>query len=143
MPIDERRRFDDLPDQTHDAIRALIMETDAPKDKAVLLILLRISEGLEKNTELTRGLEAAVTANSKSFTTHEANEAAMLGKARTAWWVFTGMLGFVSILAAVLLKIYTDDFKVVQTDVATLKHDVGLIQERHRIEDEILKGRAK
>lgn len=135
-----RRKYDDFPEQTHEAIRELIMKTDAPKDKAVLLILLRISEGLEDNTRLTQGLETTVREHNAALATHEADELLLLGKAKTAWWVFTGMLGALSLLAALVLRMYVEEFRTMQVDLVTLKQDMRTVQERLRAEEEVLKS---
>lgn len=61
-------------EKVHEDIRDLILETDAPKDKAMLLILLRISENLTANTVLTKKLNEQFDKHLIQFAQHEALE---------------------------------------------------------------------
>ncbi len=80
-------------DALHEDIHRLILASDDPKDKAVLLILLRISQNLEANTELTAKLSANLDAHVSKFNDHEKMEMALFNQGRGLWRVMVWVLG--------------------------------------------------
>lgn len=127
-------------DKTHKDIRELILQTDQAKDKAMLLILLKISENLETNTELTQGVSETVEKHIERYETHETREAVLVGQAKVAWFVLSAVLVLVQGVALYAIKSYSDDYRYLNTAVIKLRSDMDILQERRRIEDEIKKA---
>jgi len=132
IEIPERRGVD----ENHKDIRDLILSTEAPKDKAMLLILLKISDNLEDNTALTLGTKTA-------FESHEEKEQKMLAKATGAWWVLSGLMVMIIAVFAFWAKSGLEDFKILSKTVqehaisiSDLRKDVHTLQERNLIHDE-------
>ena len=63
-------------------IDALIIDTLESKDKALLLILKKISDNLEQNTNLTRTLTSDLKVHTDAFTKHEKEELALINQGR-------------------------------------------------------------
>ena len=149
-PVTDRRIPIRPDDETHTQIRDMILKTNDPKERATLLILLRISESLEENTAETHGISAAVTtlttgvtAHVERFNAHAKEDEIRVGKAKAAWWVVTGMVGVIALLGAMLLKYHLDKLTTVETQVEQLRRDVDQVRERHRIEDEVQKAQRR
>lgn len=70
-----------MPDIS-EQIDLLIVETPDPKDKALLLILKKISDNLEDNTCLTRTLTSDLKAHTEAFQKHEQQEMTLINQGR-------------------------------------------------------------
>lgn len=71
-----------MPDDIAKQIDDLIIETPDAKDKALLLILKKISNNLEDNTDLTRTLTSDLRAHTQAFEQHEKDELALINQGR-------------------------------------------------------------
>ena len=63
-------------------IEELIMSADDPKDKAMLLVLNKIADSLDENTELTRNLTCDLKAHTAAFQQHEKDEMSLINQGR-------------------------------------------------------------
>lgn len=122
-------------DTVHADIRDLILETESAKDKAMLLILLRISENLTANTTLTKKLNEQFELHLVQFAKHEALEMKLFFGGR---WVVRVMLAVLVIGQGALTwfggKTLTQ-FERVQEDVQTLKEYKAEHKSHHEQEE--------
>lgn len=70
------------PMPTHDDIEELITQADEPRDKAMLLILLRISQNLMRTADMTERLNTKIDEHVVAFTQHEKDEMALINQGR-------------------------------------------------------------
>lgn len=108
-------------EKVHEDIRDLILETDSAKDKAMLLILLRISENLTANTVLTKKLNEQFDTHVVQFAKHEALEMKLFFGGR---WVVRVMLAALVIGQGALTWFGAktlSQFEQLQADVQHLK----------------------
>jgi len=117
-------------DHTHADIRELILQTDAPKDKAMLLILLKISESLEANTQMTHDVSIKLDEHLENYKKHETDDAVRVGSFKTGWRVISGILIILQGVGLMAIKSYSDQNAVTNTAVSQLQMDVKIIQER-------------
>lgn len=134
LPFIDRRMS---TDKTHTELRSLIMETEAPKDKATLLIMLKISESLAENTDLTQNLSEKVDGHMDRYTAHETREAVLVGQAKTAWFILSGVLVLVQGVALYAIKSYIDDYRALNDRVSVIRRDLDTVTERWRLENDI------
>ena len=134
-------------DTTQDDIRELIMDMPEQKDKAILLILLRMAGTLDRNTEVMTSVSKKVDNQTGQLDAHIGTEKVMLGKAAGAWYVFSGVIVVAMGLAGVWFKSVSDNYSAVSSTVAshtlsisTIRKDIDLLQEKNRIEDSVSKG---
>ena len=137
-------------DRTHADIRELILKTDAPKDKAMLLILLKISESLESNTVLTQDVSDKLDQHIKRYDVHETEDKVRVGSIKTGWRILSGVVVVLQGLTMMAVKNHVDEDKQlvasvasikqdIARDVGSLRHDVDVIIERKKVEDELLR----
>jgi len=147
---DEQNEDRRAHDRTHTDIRELILKTDAPKDKAMLLILLKISESLEANTLDTQEIKQGLKELNGKYELHEVEDKVRTGSIKFGWRVFAGALIVLQGATALVVKSHIDeDVSIKQSvvvlgdyarsSIGTLRRDVDLLQERRRIEDEVYK----
>jgi hypothetical protein len=67
---------------THDDIEELITQAEGPRDKAMLLILLRISQNLMRTADMTEKLNKKIDDHVVAFTQHEKDEMALFNQGR-------------------------------------------------------------
>ena len=134
-------------DNTQEDIRSLILDMPDQKDKAILLILLRMAANLEQNTALTKNVSEKVETQVLWSATHESAEKVLIGKAAGAWYVLSGVIVFALGLSGFFIKGLAEDYKTLGVTVAShtvsikeIRKDVDLIQELARIKDGVQKG---
>ena len=133
---DERRSLDRVEhDKTSDSIRDLIMETPEAKDKAVLMILLKISDDLFRNTQITSSLSDKFEKHVEAFVKHANEEMKMISHNRGFLRGLLLLLTAVQILVGYILTTHFEDFKHIQEDVKYLKIEIEKHKEHHRLEE--------
>ena len=137
-------------DNTQEDIRSLILDMPDQKDKAILLILLRMATKLEKNTDLTENVLEKVETQAIWSASHEGNEKELIGKAAGAWYVLSGVIVIAMSVAGFWYKGVADEYKALgatvqshKEKIAEIRKDVDLLQERERIQDGVLKGGSR
>ena len=78
MTEPQRRASDGLGDK----IEELILAATEPKDKAFLLILNKIADNLDENTQLTRSLSTELKTHTIAFAQYEKDEMALINQGR-------------------------------------------------------------
>lgn len=136
MPTTDRRHSP----ANHDRIMQMIEETDAPKDKAILMILLQISNDLAHNTTATENISKEFSAHKELFDTHVVEEQTLLNQGKGLYRAMSWMLGVASVLVlAVLsmggyiLKDYRDDILEGERSVREMSHRLTTIEENVRL----------
>lgn len=110
---------------TPEKIEQLIVATDDPKDKAVLLILLEMGKSLSENTKLTKELHG-------EFREHAKEEVALIIKGRFLWRVLlTAALAAQGVLGWYFTR-HLDAFEKLQIRVAEMSLAIATHQETHR-----------
>lgn len=110
---------------TPEKIEQLIVATDDPKDKAVLLILLEMGKSLSENTKLTKELHA-------EFRLHAQEEVALIIKGRFLWrLLLAAALAAQGILGWYFTR-HLDAFEKLQARVAEMSLAIATHQETHR-----------
>jgi hypothetical protein len=127
-------------DSTPEDIRQLILQTEAPKDKALLLILLKMSENLNANTALTQKLSDQLDLHVDQFTKHEAKEMQLFFGGR---WIIRILLACLfagqTTLAWYGSKVLTQ-FEDVQREVQMLKEFKAEHRAHHEQEEKFRGG---
>jgi hypothetical protein len=114
-------------------IEALILQTDDPKDRALLLIQLEMVKSLIENTEVTKDLHS-------EFKMHAKEEMAMIVKGRFLWRVLlAGALGLQGVLGF-LFSQHLESHKALVSEVKVLNIDMATHKEHHRQEERFSAG---
>lgn len=74
-------------------IEGMIAEENDPKQRAFLIVLNSINNGLVANTDATRDMAKKFDEHLSTYETHTASEAEMVNKARGMWRVLAWVLG--------------------------------------------------
>lgn len=118
-------------EETNQDIRQLILETESSKDKAMLLILLKISDNLGANTKMTQGLTEQLTSHISTFAEHEKKEMALINQGRGAFRVALFSLTVFQAAFAWYGTQVVSDFKETREAVANLQSDMKVHKEYH------------
>ena len=120
-------------------IEDLILQADNPKDKAFLLILNKIANNLDENTNLTKALSADLKLHRDEFAKHEKDEMALINQGRG--FLRAAVLGLAAIQAGALWygNIVLKDFSQVQSDVIDLKQVMAIHTQHHADEEKWIK----
>lgn len=128
----------------HDAnsneIKALIMNTADPKDKAILLILLRISDDLFRNTQVTISLSDKFERHVESFVKHAEEEMSLINQGRGFLRAMVIALALVQALVIYIFTTHMEESDKMREDVARLKEYKAAHIAHHTME-ESLKGK--
>ena len=117
-------------DKTHTDIRELILKTDSPKDKAMLLILLKISESLEANTSMTVEVSTKLDNHLDNFIEHEKQEAIKQAQIKAGWRVLSGVLIILQSLALYAVKSHIDEAERMNIEINNIRRDVDIVKEQ-------------
>lgn len=120
-------------DKAHLDIRELILKTDSPKDKAMLLILLKISESLEANTSMTHEVSTKLDDHLDIFTEHEKQDAIKGAQIRTGWRVLSGILVLLQGIVMYAVKSHMDEARHMSTKINAIQTDVLVLKEQQKI----------
>ena len=120
-------------DKAHLDIRELILKTDSPKDKAMLLILLKISESLEANTSMTHEVSTKLDDHLDIFTEHEKQDAIKRAQIRTGWRVLSGILVLLQGVVMYAVKSHMDEARHMSTEINAIQTDVLVLKEQQKI----------
>jgi len=96
----------------------------------MLLILLKISESLEANTQMTHDVSIKLDEHLENYKKHETDDAVRVGSFKTGWRVISGILIILQGVGLMAIKSYSDQNAVTNTAVSQLQMDVKIIQER-------------
>jgi hypothetical protein len=142
-PEQDRRKQDPIQDK----IEELIMSSTDPKDKAFLLILNRMSDNLQENTELTRKLGEELSSHTKSFiehtnrfSKHEQEELALINQGRGGWKVAAISLIVIQGLFVWWVQLKLSELTQLRVDVNQYHLELELIKSRHAREDSLKEG---
>ena len=113
-------------------IRELIMQTESPKDKAMLLILHRIADSLDTNTDMTRDLDS-------KFSRHEKEEMALIQQGRGFLRAIIFALAAFQGLMAYMLNEHVQSHKRLLEEVRTLS-EFRAAHVAHHKEEERYRG---
>lgn len=136
------RRYDD-DENVKDEIHELIMQAESPRDKAELLILLRISQNLSKNTQLTEKLSHSLDAHVERFVIHEREEMALINQGRG---FLRAMVIGLALFQGVVVYAYTQhmtETKKMQEDLVEFKKFIAEHTAHHKEERETYKAWMK
>ena len=125
-----------LTESTQSAIRDLILKMTDSKDKAILLILLQMSENIDRNSELTMRVSNKVDEQGKLISNHDGKEQVMLAKVAIAWYILSGVFVICMGIASVWFKSVASDYKELRINVSSntaaihdISRDINKIQE--------------
>jgi hypothetical protein len=129
-------------DQLLERIEGLILTSTDPKDKAFLLILNRMADNLQENTELTRKLGEELTSHTKAFTEHtitfsehEKKEMELINQGRGGWKVIAVFVLFLQGISGWWIQDKLAEITQIKADVGMLTLELATQKERHRGED--------
>ncbi len=116
-------------------IEALILETDDPKDRALLLIQLEMVKSLIENTDVTKELHA-------EFKEHAQEEMALIIKGRFLWRVLLAGALLLQVGLGYLFSKHEKAFEELVIQVKDLDEYKVKHMEHHRME-EVYRGGPK
>ncbi len=116
-------------------INQLIIETPDAKDKALLLILKKISDNLEDNTDLTRTLTSDLKAHTEAFQEHEKAEMAIINQGRGFLRAAVMGLALVQALFAWYFQTHLDQTERMGGQVRSLEEFRGEHRAHHETEE--------
>lgn len=119
-------------DKAHLDIRELILKTDSPKDKAMLLILLKISESLEANTSMTHEVSVKLDEHLDNYVEHEKQDAIRCAQIKTGWRVFSGILILLQGVALYAVRSHIDEANRMDTEIVKMRNDVDILKEHEK-----------
>ena len=124
-----------IHDENSKDIKALIMETPDPKDKAVLMILLKISDDLFRNTQITSSLSEKFEKHVATFIQHAEDEMKLINTGRG---FLRGIIFSIAMVQALIIFIFSQhmqEFSEMQQSVKHLEKEVEAHKEHHRTEE--------
>lgn len=135
MSIDQRsvERLDH--DKNSESIKDLILATPDAKDKAILMILLKISDDLFRNTQITASLSEKFEKHVEAFVNHAYEEMKMISHNRGFLRGMFVFLAIIQLLIGYILTSHFEEFNHMQEDVKAMKTDIEKHKEHHRIEE--------
>jgi hypothetical protein len=121
--MDEHRSAERIANDANSReIKNLIMETVDPKDKAILLILLKISDDLFRNTQVTISLSDKFEKHVEAFVEHAEQEMSLINQGRG---FLRAMVIALTIVQALVIYIYTEHME----EADKLREDVAILKE--------------
>ena len=125
----ENQKFDRrVIDKAHLDIRELILKTDSPKDKAMLLILLKISESLEANTSMTHEVSTKLDMHLENYTEHEKIDAIRSAQIKTGWRVISGIIILLQGLGIYAVRSHIEESQRIGTEIVLMRRDVDILK---------------
>lgn len=131
-----------MSDDISKRIDELIVETPDAKDKALLLILKKISDNLEDNTALTRTLTQDLKAHTDAFEKHEKDEMALISQGRGFLKAAVFGLAFFQAIFAWYAARHIKDMDGLSHQVKENSEEIAVHKEHHR-QEEKYRGGAK
>lgn len=119
-------------DKANSDIRELILKTDSPKDKAMLLILLKISESLESNTSMTHEVSVKLDEHLDNYTEHEKQDAIRCAQIKTGWRVLSGILILLQGFALYAVRSHIDEAGRMDTEIVKIRKDVDILKDHEK-----------
>ena len=116
-------------DRAHLDIRELILKTDSPKDKAMLLILLKISESLEANTSMTHEVSTKLDMHLENYTEHEKIDAIRSAQIKTGWRVLSGIIILLQGLGIYAVRSHIEESQRMDTEIVLMRRDVDILKD--------------
>jgi hypothetical protein len=143
--IMEERRSEErlMADKNSDEIKELILETPDAKDKAILLILLKISDDLYRNTQITASLSDKFEKHVESFVKHAEEEMSLINQGRGFLRAFVIFLGILQAIVLFLFSEHMQDFKKLSDEVNNLREYKAEHIAHHKEERETYKAWVK
>jgi hypothetical protein len=126
-----------LHDKSSEDIKELIMKTPDPKDKAVLMILLTISDDLFRNTQLTVSLSDKFEKHVDAFVKHAEDEMKIINQGRGFLRGIIIALAFIQILTAYIFTQHMAEFGNMQESVKHMEKELEIHKEHHKMEERI------
>lgn len=114
-------------------IEDLILETNDPKDRALLLIQLEMVKSLIENTEVTKELHA-------EFQVHAKEEMAMIIKGRFLWRVLLAFALILQVGLGWMFNRHVTAFDKIADDVTNLHVEIETHKEHHKQEERYREG---
>lgn len=124
-------------DKAHLDIRELILKTDSPKDKAMLLILLKISESLEANTSMTHEVSIKLDEHLDNFVEHEKQEEIKNAQIKAGWRVLSGVLILLQSLALYTVKSHFDEANRMNLEILSIRKDVDILKDHDEFQNSL------
>ena len=121
-------------------IEELILATNDPSDKALLLVLNKIATNLDENTALTRTLTSDLQAHTKAFQEHEKTEMALINQGRGAIRVALVALAVFQGIVAWYGRQVVEEFREVKEQVLSNTQEIAIHKEHHRQEERFKDG---
>lgn len=115
-------------DRAHLDIGELILKTDSPKDKAMLLILLKISESMEANTCMTHKVSTKLDMHLENYTEHEKIDAIRSAQIKTGWRVLSGIIILLQGFGIYAVKSHIDESQRMGTEIVLMRRDVDILK---------------
>lgn len=116
-------------DRAHLDIRELILKTDSPKDKAMLLILLKISESLEANTSMTHEVSTKLDMHLENYIEHEKIDAIRSAQIKTGWRVLSGIIILLQGLGIYAVRSHIEESQRMDTEIVLMRRDVDILKD--------------
>lgn len=114
---DLQRRLTDAHDPTEEKILELIEQTHDSKDKAFLLILMKINSNLTQNTQATNDISDRVEEIIKHVDEHIKTEDALLNKGKGSLTIIMWLLGVAQGVAVWMLLHFNQQLVDVHKDI--------------------------
>ena len=125
----EEQKFDRrVTDKAHLDIRELILKTDSPKDKAMLLILLKISESLEANTSMTHEVSTKLDMHLENYTEHEKIDAIRSAQIKTGWRVLSGIIILLQAIGVYAVRSHIEESQRMGAEIVLMRRDVDILK---------------
>ena len=118
----------------------LILATDNPSDKAMLLVLNKIATSLDENTQLTRTLTCDLQAHTKAFQEHEKTEMALINQGRGMVRVALLALAFFQAVFAGYGAKHLADMDLLAQQAEKNTREIEIHREHHRQEERFRDG---
>lgn len=117
MTEDQKRR---VSDTLGDKIEDLILAATEPKDKAFLLILNKIADNLDENTQLTRTLSSELKIHTVAFAQHEKDELALINQGRGFLRASVVLIAFVQVVMGYVITQHLASHKAALEEIKML-----------------------
>lgn len=98
-------------------IEQMIAEENDPRQRSFLIVLNSINNSLVANTKTISDVSEKLDSHLTIFEQKAQADAEMLNKGKGAWWVITGVMGFVQVVCVVLFTSISSDLKSIHDDI--------------------------
>lgn len=119
-----RRQMDETLEAIEDKIVKLIEETNEAKDKAYLLILMKINDSIGKNNLLNNKMSIELREISKNMGEHEA----LINRSRGWRDILIWVLGIIQTLGVLIIVSLNNDLQTVQKELEVQKIEIRVLQ---------------